>query len=141
MTKTDPVAVTTTLYDALSGPPGQCDWPSFCNLFRPGARLIRINQPIADNKPHGRVHIMSVDEYVLDVDERIRDFEFEEREVAHDCWVTGDTAAVRSAYEARLQKDGYALSWGGVNFLQLIQDPAGWRIISIMWDAHAAPTR
>ena len=140
MTASDLTSVTRRMYAALSASPGRREWSTFRRLFRPGARLIRVNQPVDGDHHHGRVHIMSVDDYVMGIEGRLDGVHFEEKELSHSASIVGDTAAVQSDYEAQLVAgDGVRKSWRGVNLLQLIRDPSGWRIISIIWDAHAAP--
>ncbi|MHA7872575.1 MAG: hypothetical protein ACX939_09525 [Hyphococcus sp.] len=132
---------TTALYSAISGPSGKCDWDGFRKAFRPGARLIRVNEPGTDDSVFGRIQVMSVDEYIENTGPKIEPFDFAETETGHVAEIIGDTASVRSEYAARLKAPDGVHEWSGVNFIHFVHDAVRWRIVSIIWDAREARTQ
>ena len=131
-------SLTRDLYAAVSGAPDGGELAAFRRLFRPGARLVRLNAPEREDSPFGRVHMMSVDEYVADISRKLTGRTFDEREVRRDERIEGDVASIASVYAARLGEGATKQEWAGTNFIHAVRENAGWRIVSIVWDARTA---
>ncbi|MCA8889536.1 MAG: hypothetical protein KDA46_11940 [Parvularculaceae bacterium] len=118
-------------YAMLSGPAGPRDYPSVKHLYHRDARLVRTG---VDEAGRRFATVMSVDDHHRDVDEKLGNLAFLEEELAHDCEVFGNVARVRSVYRSVYGEGADRREGRGVNFLNLIRDGEGWKIMSIVWD-------
>ncbi|MFK7955476.1 MAG: hypothetical protein AB8B96_05215 [Lysobacterales bacterium] len=124
-------ALTGALYKVVSSPPGQRQWPSIRDCYHKDARLVRTGRGAGGQ---AIFDVQSFDQYLLDVDAKLKDIEFRETEVTHQCQVFGQVAQVSSVYEYQLTAPGHEVNGRGVNFLTLVFDTTQWRIMSIIWD-------
>ena len=125
-----PDAIVKAMYDNISGPAGPRNWYRERSLFIPGALLIPIGKRVhkeADFK------IMSIEEWIEDVEEYFRETDFYESEIMRTMHRFGDIVQVFSTYEARNDPQEAAIA-RGVNFIQLLHREGRWWIVSVMWD-------
>jgi len=125
-----PDAIISALYDTISGPAGKRNWQRERSLFLPGARLVPIGKRI-----HGEsgLRVMTVDEWIDEVDPFFKESDFWEVEVMRHSDRFGNMIQAFSTYEARDRKD-YAPIARGINSIQLVHDGERWWVASIMWD-------
>lgn len=123
--------MTRTLYRVVSSPPGQRDWDAVRRYYHPDARLVRTGLN-PDGSTFARV--MSIGEYVENVEELLREARFSETEVAHEAVVFGNVARLTSVYEYTFSSPAGTRRGRGVNFFTLVNDGARWQIMSIVWD-------
>jgi len=65
---------------------------------------------------------------------------FHEREVVRSQRIFGGIAHVLSAYETKQSEQAREPFARGVNSLQLIREPDGWRVLSLLWDEEGPNT-
>lgn len=120
------------LYDSISGPAEQKrDITRFRSLFAEGARLIPTRAD-ADSGER-RMIVLDVDEYFRTACEYFKVEGFFEREVARRTESFGHVTHVFSTYESRRAPDAQPFS-RGINSVQLFNDGARYRIVTILWD-------
>jgi hypothetical protein len=118
-------------YDVISGPAGTRDWARFQSLFADGARLIPIRQTPQGSLPSA----MTPQQYQERAGANFEKNPFYESEVAHRVETFGDVAHVFSTYESR-RAPGEKPFARGINSFQLVKTGAGWKIMTILWDAE-----
>lgn len=123
--------MTQTLYRAVSAAPGQRDWNAVRHYYHPEARLVRTGID-PDGSTFARV--MSLDAYIENVEELLKEVRFSEVELAHDAVVFGNVARLTSVYEFTWRSSNETRQGRGVNFFTLINEAGRWRIMSIVWD-------
>lgn len=123
--------ITRRLYAAISAPEKQRDWESIRDLYHPSAQLVRTG---LDDAGQPFVLAMTFDEYVANATELLDGVEFCEREVHQDLTVFGNVARLASVYEYEFRKGEDVRGGRGVNFFNLVNDGAGWKIMNIVWD-------
>ena len=123
--------LTWSLYSALSSPPGQRNWDVVRQHYHPEARLVRTGV-----NPDGTRYakVMTLDAYIENVEGLLKDDHFIETELSHEAVVFGNVARITSVYESTWHTAAGTRKGRGVNFLTLIRDDDGWRIMSIVWD-------
>lgn len=129
-------ALIATLYATVSGPAGaKRDWPRLARLHAPGARL-HLTRPDAG----GRLQVQTLDfaGFVAEHQARFADRGFHEREVAREVAGFGGVRHVWSTFEARRDPGDPAPYARGINSLQLVHTPDGWRLVSATWDFERA---
>lgn len=125
-------ALIDTLYTTVSGPAGtRRDWTRLARLHAPGARL-HITRAGADGALH--VDSLDFDAFIALHEARFADRGFHEREIAREVAGFGGVRHVWSSFEARRHPDDPVPYARGVNSLQLVRTPAGWRLVSATWD-------
>jgi hypothetical protein len=65
---------------------------------------------------------------------------FHERELVRSQRIFGDVAHVLSAYETKQNEWAKEPFARGVNSIQLIREPDGWRVLSLLWDEEGPST-
>jgi hypothetical protein len=60
---------------------------------------------------------------------------FYEREIGRSAQRYGGVFHVASAYETKISPDAVDYLERGVNSLQVLREPSGWRILSLCWDS------
>lgn len=129
-----PEAITTALYDVISGPAEQPrDWDRFRSLFLPGARLL-----YSQTNPAGdeQLHPMTVEDFIRIVTPiYARGGGFWERDVAHTIDRFGNVAHVFTSYETRPAADGPVVA-RGINSVQLVRHQGRWWVANIAWDTE-----
>lgn len=121
-------ALVATLYRAISGDAGAPrDWDALARLFVDGGRLTVFRNNAASTE------ILTPEMYAQTRAPIFATNAFFEVEVGHDATIAGRLAHAFSRYEARRMPDGPAVA-NGVNSIQLVRTPQGWRIVSIAWE-------
>jgi hypothetical protein len=123
--------MTRVLYRAVSAPAGQRDWDACRYYYHPDARLVRTGVD-AEGTPFARV--MSLDEYIVNVEGLLKDVRFSEIELVQEAVTFGNVARLTSLYEVSWKSATEDRHGRGVNFFTLINDAGRWRIMSIVWD-------
>jgi hypothetical protein len=119
-----------TVYSSMSGPAGAPrSWQEFEACFAPEGRITPFHV-----QPDGSFffEVMTVREYIASRDRLLASESFYEDEVDHAVSISGRIAHVFSRYEARHAPDEAAFV-SGVNSVQLVRLPEGWRILSMTW--------
>lgn len=129
--RTDFRDFTRTLYEVISAPSGERNWPSARELYHADARMVRTGIG-DDGNPFAR--IMSLDDYIENVEELLRDVTFSEIEISHDVTLFGNVAQLASVYEYQFESAAETRRGRGVNFFTLILHDGRWQIMSIVWD-------
>jgi hypothetical protein len=124
-------AAVTEMYAMISGPKGPRDWSRQANCFHPEGRMIR-TWVDADGRPACK--IMGLDDYARDTTPYFAEHDFHEVEIGRRIDLFGNIAQAWSAYEARSAPGDAEPERRGINSIQLFKDPAGWRIVSMIWD-------
>lgn len=127
--------MTRELYRVVSAPAGQRDWNAVRPYYHPQARLVRTGVN-PDGSSFARV--MSLGEYIENVEGLLQGAQFSEVEVAHEAVVFGNVARVTSVYEYAWKAPAGSRDGRGVNFFTLVTDGERWRIMSIVWDNERA---
>lgn len=125
--------LTATLYRAVSAPAGSRDWDTVRRIYHPEARLVRTGIG-PDGVPFTKV--MSLDAYIENVGELLRDVRFSEVEVRQESVVFGNVARLTSVYEFTWDSATEHRAGRGVNFFTLILENGRWRVMSIVWDTE-----
>lgn len=129
-------ALIETLYATVSGPAGAVrDWAPLARLHAPGARL-----HLTRAQPDGTltVETLDFDAFTALHEARFAGRGFFERETAREIAGFGGVRHVWSTFEARRHPDDPAPYARGVNSLQLVRTPDGWRLVSATWDFERA---
>ena len=127
-------AIVAALYESISGPAGERDWPRFRTLFVPGALLVPA-QPRADGTAPLRA--LGVEQYVQGAGAYFRENPFYEVESARRLERFGNVANAMSAYESRRAPEEEPFT-RGINTITLVHDGERWWVVSIAWDEHRA---
>jgi hypothetical protein len=127
--------MTWALYGAVSAAPGQRNWEAVRQHYHPEARLVRTGV-----NPDGThfIRVMTLDDYIEDVEVLLEDVNFTEVELSHEAVVFGNVARLTSVYEFSWQSATESRQGRGVNFLTLIREADRWRVMSIVWDSERA---
>jgi hypothetical protein len=130
-------AIIAALYDVISGPAGKKrNWNRMRSLFAPGARLIPIG-PRQDGEIAPRV--LDVESYITTSGPYLESNGFFEREAGRRADTSGHIVHVFSAYEARHKTEDPEPFVRGTNSIQLVNDGKRWWVITVLWEAEAAP--
>jgi Domain of unknown function (DUF4440) len=127
--------LTATLYRAVSAAPGARDWAAVRRIYHPEARLVRTGLD-ADGVPFARV--MSLDAYVENVEELLKDVRFTEIETGHEAVIFGNAARLTSAYAFTWDSPTEHRAGRGINFFTLAREHGRWQVMSIVWDTERA---
>ena len=124
-----PKAIVNALYDALSGSAGGHNYQRLRSLYLEDARLIPIG-----NRFHatGKVHSMSVEEWIEDITGYFEENAFYIREVQRHEDRFGSMIQVFSTYEAGNEEEGQMTR--GIRAFQLLFRDDRWWIVNVMWD-------
>lgn len=127
--------MTWALYSAVSAPPGQRNWSAVRQHYHPEARLVRTGV-----NPDGSrfARVMTLDDYIENVEVLLKDVHFTEVELSHEAVVFGNVARLTSVYEFSSKSTTETRQGRGVNFFTVIREADRWRIMSIVWDNERA---
>jgi hypothetical protein len=123
-------AVVSTVYTAMSGYAGAPRaWTEFAACFAADARITPFHI-----EPDGAFYfeVLTVPEYIASRDRLLASVSFFENEVEHNASIAGRIAHVFSRYEARYAPEEPAFV-SGINSVQLVRLPEGWRVLSMTW--------
>lgn len=123
--------MTEALYRAVSAAPEQRDWEAVRHYYHPEARLVRTGA-----NPDGTsfLRVFSLDAYIQNVEELLKDVRFSEVEISQEAVVFGNVARLTSVYEYTWRSAAETRQGRGVNFFTLVNESGHWRIMSIVWD-------
>ncbi|MGM0589182.1 MAG: hypothetical protein ACQETE_12245 [Bacteroidota bacterium] len=120
-----------TLYATISGPAGaDRDWELERKLFHPTARMMRTGVH-DDGTPW--VKVMSMEEYITDVDDFLKEKGFFEWQTDMKVDRFGNIAQVFSTYAASHEENGEVIK-RGINSIQCYYDGHRWWIMNMIWD-------
>jgi hypothetical protein len=118
------------LYEVISFVEGgEPDWQRMASLFSPHARITRITPEATDYYDLRGFQDMAKELLDLGIFTS-----FHERELVRSQRIFGGFAHVLSAYETKQGESATEPFARGVNSLQLIREPDGWRVLSLLWD-------
>jgi hypothetical protein len=123
--------ITRRLYEVISQPAGERDWESVRHLYHPRATMVRTG--IGDDE-QPFVLAMTFDEYIDNATALLEGIGFSEVEISQDVTVFGNVARVASIYEFEYRLIDDVRRGRGVNFFNLVNEGAGWKIMNIVWD-------
>ncbi|HET9510507.1 MAG TPA: nuclear transport factor 2 family protein [Sphingomonas sp.] len=115
------------VYVAISGLAGPRDWDAFKALFVPEARLV----PVGGKGPL----VLDVQGYIDRAGPMMAREGFYESEVSRRVERYGNIAHVWSTYESRHAPGGQPFA-RGINSIQIVKTPAGWRVLHIVWQGE-----
>ncbi|HUP20570.1 MAG TPA: hypothetical protein VM778_11525 [Gemmatimonadota bacterium] len=125
-------AIVAAVYESISGPAGERDWPRFRTLFAPGALLVPA-APRSDGSAPLRA--LGVEQYVQAAGAFFRENPFYEVESGRTLERFGNVANAMSAYESRRAPEEEPFT-RGINTITLVHDGQRWWLVSIAWDEH-----
>ncbi len=124
--------VITTLYDVISGPPGERDWNLFLSLFRDDATMGSI---AFDREGTSSFRTFTPKEYVERNGKYFSENGFYEEEVKRKVNLYGYIAQVWTSYQILTGKNG-SVRLKGINAVQLVFENDTWKITNIVWQAE-----
>ena len=124
-----PDAIIKAVYDIISGPAGERNWPRLRTLYIEGARLIPTGKRMHDD---GGFQVLSVDEWIADASGFLNENDFWEKEIMRHSDQFGNMIQAFSTYEARDREDGQPIA-RGINSIQLLYKDKRWWIVTVMW--------
>lgn len=123
------------LYTSISGPAGAArDWALNDSLYLPNAAIAVVRHR-TEGPPD--VELLTPAEYRRTREPFLLAHGFFETERSRQVTVHGPFAHVVSEYESRWRPDEEPFETGA-NVLQLVETPAGWRILAVAWTAGVA---
>ena len=127
----EPEAVVTRMYELLSGPAGDRDWPAFASLFHANA-VMGVSAPGAQGQ-RSYSHFTPT-EYASRNREFFRTRRFEITEIHRTVERFADIAHVFSTYRYRVHDGAKVAQDGkGINSFQLVREGDYWSIVSVQW--------
>ena len=118
------------VYRAISGSAGAPrDWDALAACFVPGGGRM---MPFRVGDEELAFEFLTPETYAISRKVLIESIAFYEVEIGHEATIAGRIAHAFSRYEARREPDGPA-AVKGVNSIQLVRTPGGWRILSMTW--------
>ncbi len=124
-----PDTIIKAMYECISGPAGKRNWHRLRSLYLDGARLIPTGKRL---HKEGGLQVMSIDEWIEDVQDYFADNDFYETEIVRHMDRFGDIIQAFSTYEARNSLDSAPIA-RGINSFQLLQHEERWWIVTVMW--------
>ncbi|MHA6723641.1 nuclear transport factor 2 family protein [Sphingomonas sp. RS2018] len=115
------------VYAVISGPAGPRDWNALKALFVPEARLVPVGGKGA--------LVLDIQGYIDRAGPMMAKEGFYESEVARRVERYGNIAHVFSTYESR-HAPGEKPFARGINSIQLVFTPNGWRVLHIVWQGE-----
>jgi hypothetical protein len=127
-----------SLYDVISGPPGQRDWDRFRSLFLPDGRIAVVIPETAATKDaparKGDVVFLTPDMYAERDDPYFKTHGFFERSIANRVEEFGNLVHIWSTYESRNAKDDSKPFSRGINSVQIAHARGRFWIASVLFD-------
>jgi hypothetical protein len=133
--ETDFREMTATLYRAVSAAAGERDWEAVRRCYHPEARLVRTGLDAGGGR---FAKVMSLDAYIENVEELLRDARFSETEIGHEAEVFGNVARLTSHYAFTWESASGRRQGRGVNYFTLVFEGGRWQVMSIVWDTERA---
>ena len=124
-----PDTIIKAMYECISGPAGTRNWNRLRSLYLDGARLIPTGKRL---HKEGGLQVMSVDEWIDDVQDYFAENDFYETEIVRHMDSFGDIIQAFSTYEARNAPDSAPMA-RGINSIQLLKHEGRWWIVTVFW--------
>ena len=124
-----PDTIIKAMYECISGPAGNRNWHRLRSLYLDGARLIPAGKRM---HKEGDLRVMSIHEWIEDVQDYFAENDFYEMEVVRHMDRYGDIIQAFSTYETRNKLEGAPIA-RGINSFQLLQHEGRWWIVSVLW--------
>ncbi len=124
--------VITTLYDVISGPPGERNWKLFLSLFHDDANMGSIT---FDQEGASSFRSFTPKEYIDRNGKYFVENGFYEEEVKRKVNLYGHIAQVWTSYQILTGEDG-PVRLKGINAIQLVFENNMWKITNIIWQAE-----
>ncbi len=128
---TSPDTIIKAMYECISGPAGKRNWHRLRSLYLEGARLVPTGKRL--HKEDGLLQVMSIDEWIEDVQEYFAENDFYEKEIMRHMDRFGDIIQAFSTYEARNDLESAPIA-RGINSFQLLKHEDRWWIVTVIWD-------
>ena len=125
-----PDTIIKAMYECISGPAGKRNWHRLRSLYLDGARLIPTGKRL---HKEGDLQVMSIDEWIEDVQDYFAENNFYENEIVRHMDRFGNIIQAFSTYEARNILDGAPIA-RGINSFQLLNYEGRWWIVTVVWD-------
>ena len=125
-----PDTIIKAMYECISGPAGKRNWHRLRSLYLEGARLIPTGKRV---HKEGELQVMSIDEWIEDVQEYFEENDFYETEIVRHMDQFGSIIQAFSTYEARNNPDSQPMA-RGVNSIQLLEHEERWWIVTVFWE-------
>jgi hypothetical protein len=109
---------------------GAPDFERLTTLFSPHARITRVTPEGVDH-----LDVKGFGALVRELLELGAFTSFYEHELARSAHRYGRVVHIASAYETKASPEAIDYLERGVNSLQVLQEPDGWRIVSLCWDS------
>jgi hypothetical protein len=126
-----PDTIIKAMYECISGPAGKRNWHRLLSLYLEGARLVPTGKRL--HKEDGLLQVMSIDEWIEDVQEYFAENDFYEKEIMRHMDRFGDIIQAFSTYEARNDLESAPIA-RGINSFQLLKHEDRWWIVTVIWD-------
>ncbi|WP_340064750.1 hypothetical protein [Ascidiimonas aurantiaca] len=125
--------VITTLYNVISGPPGERDWALFRSLFHEHGTMGAVH---VSKEGERDFRYFTTQTYIDRNGPFFTKNGFFEEELGREIRHYGGVAQVFTAYQFRLREDG-EVAQKGINCIQLVYDANRWFITNIVWEAES----
>ena len=127
-----------SLYDVISGPPGQRDWERFRSLFLPDGKIAVVVAESAATKDapahRGDAVFLTPEMYAQRDDPYFKAHGFFERSIANRVEQFGNLISVWSTYESRNTKDDVKPFSRGINSIQIAYARGRFWLASVLFD-------
>ena len=124
-----PDTIIKAMYDCISGPAGKRNWHRLRSLYLDGARLIPTGKRL---HKEGGLRVMSIDEWIEDVQDYFAENDFYEKEILRHSDSFGNIIQAFSTYEARNNPESAPLA-RGINGFHLLNHKGRWWIVTVFW--------
>jgi hypothetical protein len=124
-----PDTIIKAMYECVSGPAGKRNWHRLRSLYLEGARLIPTGKRL---HKEGELQVMSIDEWIEDVQDYFAENDFYEKEIVRHMDRFGDIIQAFSTYEACNKLDSPPIA-RGINSFQLLEHEGRWWIVTVLW--------
>jgi len=125
--------MTAALYGAMSAAPGERDWAAMCRCYHAEARLVRTG---LNHDGTRFAKVTSLDAYIENVEQLLKDMRFAEMQIAHDAEVFGNVARLTSIYAFTWKSSSERREGRAVNYFTLVFENGSWQVMSIVWDTE-----
>lgn len=131
-----PDTIIKAMYECISGPAGSRNWNRLRSLYLDGARLIPTGKRL---HTEGGLQVMSVNEWIEDVQDYFAENDFYETEVMRHSDCFGNIIQAFSTYETRNSPETAPIT-RGINSFQLLQHEGRWWIVTVLWANESKDT-
>lgn len=122
------------LYECVSGPAGAPrEWDRLRELYTPNARIQVLHRLETGG---AAIELLTFEQYRQTREPYFKRNPFFESEVDRDVSIRGNLAHVFSEFEVRREPGGVVIMTGYTSIQMVLSDEL-WRVLSILWEAHA----